>query len=74
MAERRVMSFAEFCKNSDASKIEKGTHPIVSANYSGEKKGDAGVDTLEGPKSVIEKGNGSAEHIDTIKGEDMSSK
>lgn len=47
---RKTMSFEEFLKNK--VKIEKGDAKVVDDHYSGEKKGDAGVNTLEEPKKI----------------------
>lgn len=47
---RKTMSFEEFLKNK--VKIEKGDHKVVDDHYSGEKKGDAGVNTLDEPKKI----------------------
>ena len=70
--ERRVMSFAEFCKAGEkVNSTEKGTHDVVNKHYEGEKTGEAATATLEGPKSTEVKGGG-VEHTETAKGVDLS--
>lgn len=65
------MSYEEFAK-SGASKVEKGTHEVVDAHYSGEEKGDAGVATIETRKDNEIKGDGKAEHTEEVKAADLS--
>jgi hypothetical protein len=48
-----------------------GTHSLVKKHYSGEKNGDAGMETLEDPKDSTEKG-GDVDHTEEVKAEDLS--
>jgi hypothetical protein len=60
---KNVASFEEFVKN--------GTHPFVKKHYSGEKKGEAGMETLEDPKDSTEKGGG-VDHTEKVNAKDLS--
>lgn len=55
---RRVLSFDEFKRNqkqsSDAKHVEKGEADLTKKHYSGEKKGDKGIATLDESENIDE--------------------
>ena len=64
-----ILSFADFCKQTPPSKEVKGESDIVKDHYddNGTK-----VEDLSDPKDSTEKGNGTAEHTEKVKADDLS--
>jgi hypothetical protein len=64
---RSILSFEQFMKHKSPSDEVKGTSALVKDHYASEKDGD-----LSDPKDKEVKGNGSVEHTEEIKADDLS--
>ena len=64
-----ILSFADFCKQTPPNKEVKGEHELVKQHYD---EGGVKTEDLSDPKDSTEKGNGSAEHTEEIKADDLS--
>ena len=65
--DNKVLSFEQFLKHKSPSDDVKGTSKIVKDHYASEKEVD-----LNNPKTAEVKGNGSVEHTEEIKADDLS--
>ena len=64
---RSILTFDQFKKHKLPSEEVKGTSALVKDHYASEKDGD-----LSDPKRKEVKGNGSVEHTEEIKADDLS--
>ena len=64
---RSILTFEQFKNHKSPSEEVKGTSALVKDHYATEKDGD-----LSDPKDKEIKGNGSVEHTEEIKADDLS--